>query len=53
MTRQDIKRHLGWTPNFKKQPTEEERIKRMEELILHTEQDLRMYKQMLAEKDFY
>lgn len=52
-TRIDVKRDNGWTPNFKHQPSEEERIVRMKELILETERLLDMYKAMLEEKDLW
>lgn len=53
MTRADIKRHMGWTPNFKNQPSEEERIEEMKQLIAKTEKDLEMFKAMLEEKDLW
>ena len=53
LTRTDVKRMLGYTPNFKYQPSEEERIRQIKELIEKTERDLQMYKEMLEEKDLW
>lgn len=53
MTRQEIKRHLGFSKGFRYQPSEEERIRIMKELIRKSEEDLKMYKAMLKEKDLY
>lgn len=52
-TRQDLKRDFGWLPNFVYQPSEEERIEKLEKLIERTKRNLAMFEDMLKEKDLW